>query len=414
MVQKTGDAIFEAAPHAEMTDDEARRINARLSRVTPWLRFENPRLERDFRHFQERHSLVQVRATLLAFIVLVGLFGLTDLVNFPPEIFRRTMLVRLGLIVPFLCWAYVCTHWLGADVRLHRQLVATALIAGLGGVLLVYLPHRAGLHTPYEGLMLFMFGIGCFMGLRFGYATGVLTLMTAAYAFAEVAAGMPHEYVQNSVFRIICTAIASAFGAYILERQMRLVYLHRALLTSYARRDGLTGIANKRAFDEHAERAAQQAARENKPISVMIFDVDHFKQYNDTYGHLQGNDCLKRLAAVLEQGARRPFDIAARFGGEEFVLFLFDTNGGEALRVATLLRERVEALAVPHAGSSVATCVTLSGGVATLRAGSSRPLETLLSEADAALYRAKAGGRNRIMHFDGEAGMEPPPTIAMG
>lgn len=411
MMQKTGDAIFQASPHAEMTDAEAQRIHARLSRVTPWLRFDNPRLERDFRHFQERHSLIQVRATLLAFIVLVGLFGLTDLVNFPPVIFRHTMLVRFGLIVPFLCWACWCTWRLGSGVRLHRQLVAAALIAGLGGVLLVYLPHRAGLHTPYEGLMLFMFGIGCFMGLRFGYAAGVLTLMTLAYTFAEVAAGMPHEYVQNSVFRIICTAIASTFGAYILERQMRLVYLHRALLTSYARRDGLTGIANKRAFDEHAEKAAQQAAREKKPVSVMIFDVDHFKQYNDTYGHLQGNDCLKRIAAVLRQGARRPLDLAARFGGEEFVLFLFDTDAKEALRLAALLRERVEALALPHTGSPVARCVTLSGGVATLRAGASRPLETLLGEADAALYRAKADGRNCIVHADdGAMPDQVPPT----
>lgn len=411
MVQQTGDAIFEAAPHAEMTDADAQRIRARLSRVTPWLRFDNPRLERDFRHFQERHALIQVRATLLAFVVLVGVFGLTDLVNFPPGIFRHTMLIRLGLIVPFLCWAYWCTYRLEAGVRLHRQLVVAALLAGLGGVLLVYLPHRAGLHTPYEGLMLFMFGIGCFMGLRFGYAAGVLTLMTLAYTLAEVAAGMPHEYVQNSVFRIVCTAIASTFGAYILERQTRIVYLHRALLMSYARRDGLTGIANKRAFDEHAEKAAQQAAREKKPVSVMIFDVDHFKQYNDTYGHLQGNDCLKRIAAVLRQGARRPLDLAARFGGEEFVLFLFDTDAQEALRLAALLRERVEALALPHTGSPVARCVTLSGGVATLRVGASRSLEALLGEADAALYRAKADGRNCIVHADdGAMPDQVPPT----
>ena len=339
-----------------------------------------------------------MRVALLVLMVLVGLFGLTDLVNFPPEIARLTLALRLGVVIPVLVWTYWRTYRVGGDGRLHPSLVAAAAVSAVGGVLLVYLPHSAGLHTPYEGLMLFMFGIGCFLGLRFAYAVTLLVLMTVLYVAAELAAGMPQDFLANSAFRVACTAVVGSFGAFLIERQARFVYLHQALLARYAHRDGLTGIANKRAFDEHAARVAQQAAREGKPLSVMIIDADHFKQYNDTYGHLMGDTCLKQLASALEQSARRPLDLAARYGGEEFVLLFFDVDVDESLRMAATLQTQIERLALPHAGSPVAERVTASGGIATRLPGDSQPLEALLEDADHALYQAKASGRNRFVH----------------
>ena len=392
----TGQTLLADASSAE-------QISAQLSRTSRRLRFPDPQLEAGFRRFVEQYSLVHVRLALLVLMALIGLFGLTDLINFPPEMSRYTLALRLCVVVPVLAWTYWRTHRISADSRLHPSLVLAAATSAIGGVALVYLPHSAGLHTPYEGLMLFMFGIGGFLGLRFAYAASLLALMTLLYVTAELVAAMPMDYLVNSSFRIVCTALVGACAAYMNERQARHVYLHRVLLESYAHRDGLTGIANRRAFDAHASRVAQQAERERKPITVMIIDADHFKQYNDTYGHAMGDTCLQQLASAISRSARRPLDLAARYGGEEFALLLYDVGAQESQRLAAKLQARIERLALPHTGSPVVGWVSVSGGIATRSANDTRPLDELLAEADQALYEAKAGGRNRFVHFSADA-----------
>ncbi len=381
----------------------AEQISAQLSRGGRRLLFPDPHLEAGFRRYFERYSLIQVRPALLVLIVLIGLFGLTDLANFPPEISRYTLALRLFVVVPVLAWAYWRTYRVGADSRLYPSLVVAAAITSVSAVALVYIPHSSGLHTPYEGLMLFMFGIGGFMGLRLAHAVSLLVLISLLYVAAELAAAMPLPFLVNSGFRIVCTAVVGGFAAYLNERQARQVYLHRILLESYAHRDGLTGIANRRAFDTHAVGVVQQAARERKPITLMIIDADHFKEYNDTYGHAMGDTCLQQLATAITQSARRPLDLAARYGGEEFVVLWFDIDAEKSQRLAAELQARIESLALPHAGSPVSGYVSVSGGIATRLAGDIRPLEDLLEEADHALYQAKAGGRNRFVHFSAAA-----------
>ena len=392
----------------------AEQISAQLSRASRRLRFPDPQLEAGFRRFLEPYSLVHVRPALLVLMVLIGLFGLADLANFPPEIARYTVALRLCVVVPILAWTYWRSYRISADSRLHPILVLAAAVSAAAGVVLVYLPHSVGLHTPYEGLMLFMFGIGGFLGLRFLYAVSVLALMTLFYVAAELAAGMPTAYLANSGFRIFCTAVAGSFAAYLNERQARDVYLHRVLLESHAHRDGLTGIANRRAFDAHAARVAQQAARECTPLTVMIIDADHFKQYNDTYGHAMGDACLQQLAQAITRSARRPLDIAARYGGEEFVVLLFDVGVEESQRLAARLQARIERLALPHAGSPLSGHVSVSGGIATRLANDHRTLEQHLGDADRALYQAKASGRQRFVHFTAaERAEAPAPAQAM-
>jgi diguanylate cyclase (GGDEF)-like protein len=163
--------------------------------------------------------------------------------------------------------------------------------------------------------------------------------------------------------------------------------------------DGLTGIANRRSFDEMAEREWRRCLRAVKPLSFVILDVDHFKQYNDTYGHLAGDECLKTVAAEIARAAPRATDLVARYGGEEFSLVLGDTDGYGALKVAHRIRLYIAQLQIPH-GSSVSPFVTVSGGVCGLIPGESLTLETSLRSADHALYTAKAQGRDRIVRMD--------------
>lgn len=160
--------------------------------------------------------------------------------------------------------------------------------------------------------------------------------------------------------------------------------------------DGLTGIANRRYFDEYLEREMQRAVRDAKPLSLIMCDIDYFKAYNDTYGHHGGDDCLKKIAGALRSVLKRPGDFVARYGGEEFAIVLSNTDADGAVFVAEILWSRVEDLGIEHAGSLIGKYVTISLGVATMypKAGSSS--ETLINASDQALYQAKQEGRNRV------------------
>jgi diguanylate cyclase (GGDEF)-like protein len=158
--------------------------------------------------------------------------------------------------------------------------------------------------------------------------------------------------------------------------------------------DGLTGLKNHRAFQESLHSAAQMAERLQQPLSLVMFDIDHFKQFNDTYGHPAGDELLRQVAQVLRESARA-YDVAARYGGEEFALLLPNTALEQAVQVAERLRQQIRAIENPHAP------VSASFGVATYRRGT--PPATLVYEADAALYRAKRNGRDQVCVYQPEA-----------
>ncbi|QCG97125.1 PleD family two-component system response regulator [Azospirillum sp. TSA2s] len=168
------------------------------------------------------------------------------------------------------------------------------------------------------------------------------------------------------------------------------------LLRSLSFLDGLTGIANRRRFDEAMAREWRRCARSHLPLSLVILDVDHFKAYNDQYGHQAGDECLRIVAEVLAERARRPSDLVARYGGEEFVCLLPETDGPGATRVAEGFRAAVAERRIPHAQSPVAPFVTISLGVATVIPSAESSPEKLAEMADQLLYRAKRTGRNRV------------------
>jgi diguanylate cyclase (GGDEF)-like protein len=169
-------------------------------------------------------------------------------------------------------------------------------------------------------------------------------------------------------------------------------------LTRLSSVDGLTGVANRRAFDATLLREWRRAARARSPISLLVIDVDCFKQFNDAYGHQVGDECLKAVARAMEGATRRPADFVARYGGEEFVVVLPDTAEDGARIVAESMREAVESLAITHRFSSAARVVTVSVGAATVQAdrGDEGGFGRLLKSADESLYEAKRTGRNRV------------------
>ncbi|RCX30725.1 GGDEF domain-containing protein [Thioalbus denitrificans] len=175
-------------------------------------------------------------------------------------------------------------------------------------------------------------------------------------------------------------------------------------------RDGLTGIPNRRRFDTAYANLSKLARRHSRPLAVIMMDIDFFKAYNDTYGHLQGDDCLKRVAHAIERVAHRTGDVVARYGGEEFVAVLPETDAPGALRIAERMQAAVADLAIEHRSSTVAGHVTVSMGVAA--SGPEHPLdpEALVDTADQALLRAKRSGRNRICTATDGKRCEPEGT----
>jgi diguanylate cyclase (GGDEF)-like protein len=163
--------------------------------------------------------------------------------------------------------------------------------------------------------------------------------------------------------------------------------------------DCLTGIANRRYFEEVFEKEWRRCLREQEPISVIMADIDCFKAFNDNFGHQAGDDCLKKVAGEANKQCRRPGDLLARYGGEEFVILLPFTDNNGALHVAHNLRRCVENLAIPHGHSPVSNYVTVSAGLATEIPVPEKERQNLLERADKALYQAKKTGRNRVVTY---------------
>lgn len=168
------------------------------------------------------------------------------------------------------------------------------------------------------------------------------------------------------------------------------------IIKSQSAMDSLTGIPNRRSFSENIERECRRSLRYKRPLSVIMCDIDHFKAYNDTYGHTSGDVCLRRIAQTLQASLKRPGDYCARYGGEEFVVLLPDTPCDGAVHIAETIRSNIEECGIPHDRSTPARVVTLSLGVATSTGTDPESPEGLIERADAALYAAKERGRNQV------------------
>ena len=165
--------------------------------------------------------------------------------------------------------------------------------------------------------------------------------------------------------------------------------------------DGLTGIANRRMLDSVLEKEWASAKRNGQPLSVILIDIDYFKQYNDHYGHIQGDECLQRVAGALRDAATRPRDLLARYGGEEFVVVLPETDEAAALTVAERCRSLIFAAEIPHRSSGLGALLTVSQGIATAVPTQDGRPQTLIERADRRLYLAKQRGRNCVVGDDG-------------
>ena len=203
----------------------------------------------------------------------------------------------------------------------------------------------------------------------------------------------------GSIFTSMVVLISLYVDLTLLYRRMQQA---NALLAQLASRDGLTGLANRRTFDEMLATEWRRAQRLQQPVALLMLDVDHFKLYNDTYGHLGGDDCLRKVAGVIATQGARPGDLAARYGGEEFAVILPNTDATGAGNLATRIRDGVAALNLVHVQSALQR-VSISVGVAVVLPTQELQPPALVALADKALYQAKQQGRDRVC-------FAPPPV----
>ncbi len=197
---------------------------------------------------------------------------------------------------------------------------------------------------------------------------------------------------EQELLQQLAAQVAIAIQQSELHQQLQIA---NQQLENLAMVDQLTQIANRRCFDLSLNRAWHHLSREQQPLSLLLCDIDYFKQYNDTYGHLEGDTCLKQIALALKQPVQRATDLVARYGGEEFAILLLNTDSDGALQVADKIHDTIQKLQIPHQASKIANQVTLSIGIATVIPTPNLAILDLIDTADRALYQSKAEGRNR-------------------
>ena len=372
-----------------------------LQRGFPRLTFAAP-LEAEFREFHLAEILPQVRRNLwLAIAFVVAFSVLTHLVLDAP-VNRLLDLIRIAVFTPILVIGVAVVY-----SRLYRRLYPLvcqigAPTFGIGVTVLAVIAASHGVSLIATVVLVSIY-IFFMLGMTFYAALGSSLLVFASYFISAAAVGLPASVQVIDGGVLVFTNVIGAMVCYTLERATRTNYLEERLLIETASRDGLTGIHNRRLFDAHVDRIWPQATRDRASLGLLLIDIDHFKAYNDYYGHQAGDECLRQVAWCLSRCARRPLDITARYGGEEFAIVLYEADRSHVEEAARRIQAEIEALAIVHAASPASIKrLTVSIGAAAIVPKAERTNYGFIQLADEALYDAKERGRNCVVIMDKE------------
>jgi diguanylate cyclase (GGDEF)-like protein len=385
-------------------DNYGSPFGAQLKRGFRGLKFDGL-LEKEFRESYISQNLPRARLSGLIALILVLAVTCIDLL-LGANTAGTLNTLRLGVLCPLLV-AFGVAISVPAAQRYYTEAVAVGVT--LIGCVVIYITQVASLSgSSYvlAGLVLVVL-YGClFLGLLFNVAIAVTGILMAVHFVSGIFVGMPFNELYYSTAILGGAAVIGSVSTYNLEHALRTNFLETRLLNDLAERDGMTGLYNRRMFDDYMQRLWRQSRREGTDVAIIFVDIDFFKIYNDLYGHQAGDDCLKKVAKCIARGAKRPFDFAARYGGEEFVLVLYGPPDDYARNVPEQIRRDVLDLQIPHGGSHAGKHVTVSVGLSFVTPETGRSLAGAIQTADEALYQAKREGRNRVVFKDSDSDVE--------
>lgn len=374
----------------------------------PWsLRFP-PALEAEFQTDYRRRYRHAMRLALGAGLLALCSVGVLDF-YWMPALARRLWQARLLCLLPMLALLGLALRKTG-ERHLQGLIVASSVCAAAMLLLCANLASEPYSHYYRSGLCLVILIVFVLSRLQFrhGALSAALIVLELNASFLLAGTTDLHQ-ISPANFLVLASAACALAGTWLIEQHIRQNFLQgRQLaerlheledanlrLARLSAQDSLTRLANRAALDSTLNLEFHRARRQRQPLALIMIDVDHFKAYNDHFGHQAGDDCLRRIAATLHAALRRPTDLAARYGGEEFCLILPGASVSEAALVAERARAHIDALRLNHPEAELGH-VSISLGVAALIPAPGDSPDSLLHSADQALYRAKGGGRNRV------------------
>jgi len=363
-----------------------------------------PEAEAEFATYFIQRSLARARwatAIYLALVAVVTAINMRGSMAPLGETFQQPIyLLRLGVACPALVLILAAT--VIPELQRHYQwITATAVIVTGMSVMAI-----SGIAAANE-LPQFQMGdvlVVVYATLFLGLLARPVVLVASALMLSFIGIGwylhVPTDHLIFASSVVFATTLMSVLSALRMERLLRANFIENRLLNDIAERDGLSGLYNRRMFDNLTNRLWLQAQRNQDALQIILVDIDHFKAYNDLYGHQAGDTCIRRVASIIARAAKRPLDFCARYGGEEFALVLYAPSGNDPTSLPEQIRRDIMALDIPHANADGTRMLTVSIGSATAQSDTKRSLAGLIQTADEALYRAKKLGRNRVLHVD--------------
>ena len=377
--------------------------SAQLTKGFQLLSFESD-LESEFRQFH----LQSVRGRVITCLIIAILFSVWAvfasrsgaLPSTEPDLaanLRRWVIRPLSLVLIVTA----LTPWLYKRLWLR----VAPLVLGMSGVVSAYSSAGVVADGNYHAFVIMvsgLLGLLLLLGFLFWQVVTLGLVVAGSYVFFLAEQGGTASVLGFEAAVLGAMYLLALVFSYNLEKSVRTTFLQMRILEDLGRLDSMTGLCNRGAFDETLEALWKQAIRDKKPLGLLLIDVDHFKNYNDAYGHQAGDRCLGQVADILKDSVNRPLDMAARVGGEEFALLCYASSSEYIQGLGEQIRTRVRDLNVPHSGSQVATCVTVSVGAVLVEPTVGRSTESFVQFADQALYDAKSAGRDRVSFRDNE------------
>ena len=384
---------FNNAKHQQL-EEELANVNR--------LHFHSLELENAYGRDFIDSNLFRHRLSCIVGVVVVLVFMLLDLPNFPEESKTPYLLIRGGICIPLFVVSFLVSKVPSMRTQVPFWLVTSLLVVGLGSVVILVINYSYGHISPYEGILLTIIACYFLVGLDFRSATLCSGLIFISYLYSAI---FYYDDDYNTIFYNLAfvgsTLMICSVGGYSVEKQLRINFLNNEMLRMLSQHDSLTGIYNRAALEVKLTQAVLSAKRYKQGVAIALVDIDHFKSYNDNYGHIAGDRCIQEVAMALQDCCKRSHDFCARYGGEEFAIVWEPANNLAPETMAASIQTSIEKLDIIHEFSNGLGKVTVSGGVYYFEPHILNPKETLenkeiFSVVDSALYKAKNAGRNRI------------------